>query len=252
MSDTSSGPIGPRPGPVPLEPLNVGAARFRFGPWHDRPDIAYLVPLTPAASLRSDVLVRTRHILDERGFRHLYTAAVGYAERDALVRDGYSVHEELHLLRHDLRSPLPERLPRRARPGLRRGRGRDHGAVLELDHKAFGPFWRLDCNGLEEALRATPISRLRVTDDDARSGYSITGRAGPNGYLQRLAVDPDIQSRGLGTALLADCLHYLRRRHATSVLVNTQLDNDRALDLYERCGFERQSERLSVCQRELP
>ena len=234
-----------------LEPLIVGSARFRVGPWHEDPGVAHVVPLTTATTLRRDVLGQLREQLRSRGFTRLYTAAVGPAERDAMEADEFTVHEELHLLRRDLRSPLPAPPGRRARPRLRRGRKRDHDAVLELDSMAFGSFWRLDRTGLHEALNATPISRLRVTDDGPRSGYSITGRAGAHGYLQRLAVAPDTQRQGLGTALLADSLHWLRRRHATSVLVNTQLGNLRALDLYERAGFERETDRLSVLHREL-
>jgi ribosomal protein S18 acetylase RimI-like enzyme len=234
-----------------LEPLIVGPARFRVRPWHQDPNVAYLIPLTNAVTLKPDVLTGTRNRLRAMGFTRLYTAAVGAEERDAMAEDEFTVYEELHLLRHDLRGPIPDRPGRRTRPRLRRGRRRDHTALLELDSSAFGPFWRLDRDGLHEACNATPISRLRVTDDGARSGYSITGRAGPNGYLQRLAVAPHVESRGLGTALLADSLHWLRRRGATSVLVNTQMDNHRALDLYERVGFERESERLSVLQRDL-
>jgi ribosomal protein S18 acetylase RimI-like enzyme len=35
------------------------------------------------------------------------------------------------------------------------------------------------------------------------------------------------------------------------VLVNTQMTNERALKLYERAGFEREPDRLSVLHREL-
>ena len=62
---------------------------------------------------------------------------------------------------------------------------------------------------------------------------------------------PEIWSQGLGSALLADSLHWLRRRGATSVLVNTQMGNQRALELYERVGFRRESDRLAVLHREL-
>lgn len=234
-----------------LEPLIVGRARFRVGPWHEDPDTAHLVPLTTAATFRPDVLSSVRARLRAAGYSRVFTAAVGPAERDALVEDEFVVYEELHLLRHDLHPPLPELRGRRTRPRLRRGRKRDLSALLDLDRSAFGTFWRLDRDGLLEALRATPVSRLRVTDDGASSGYAITGRAGPNGYLQRLAVAPDRWSRGLGTALLADSMHWLRKRGVSSVLVNTQLDNERALALYERVGFEREPSRLSVLHRDL-
>ena len=56
--------------------------------------------------------------------------------------------------------------------------------------------------GLDDAVGATPSARLRVgVDPDGYApvaGYAVTGRAGSRGYLQRLAVDPRCQRRGLG------------------------------------------------------
>ena len=67
--------------------------------------------------------------------------------------------------------------------------------------------------------------------------------------LQRLAVDPDVQGRGLGRALVIDSLAWLATKGATEVLVNTQEVNARALRLYVDLGFEELSERLLVLGR---
>ena len=83
------------------------------------------------------------------------------------------------------------------------------------------------------------------------AGYAVAGRSLERGYLQRLAVDPAHQGHGLGTALVLDALWWLRRRGATSTLVNTQEANDAALALYERLGFRRQAEGLAVLHRPL-
>ena len=62
--------------------------------------------------------------------------------------------------------------------------------VLEVDGRAFDAFWHIDDEGLDHAIRATPQSRFRVAEEDERiAGYAVTGRAGEQGYLQRLAVD---------------------------------------------------------------
>ncbi len=55
--------------------------------------------------------------------------------------------------------PSPRRSTRRARKG-------DRAAVLELDHRSFDGFWRLDADGLTNAIEATPSSRFRVADGD--------------------------------------------------------------------------------------
>ena len=71
------------------------------------------------------------------------------------------------------------------------------------------------------------------------------------GYLQRLAVATHSQGRGLGTMLVLDALTWLQRRGAQTALVNTPPDNERALALYQRCGFREEPDRLAVLHRDL-
>jgi ribosomal protein S18 acetylase RimI-like enzyme len=152
----------------------------------------------------------------------------------------------LHLLAHDLGDLAP-------RTGLtRRANRTDRGTLLATDAAAFDEFWRFDALALREAARATPRSHLRVapTQHDP-SGYGLFGRAGYAGYVQRLAVAPEVQRRGLGAALLTDGMRWLRAHGAKRVYVNTQEDNDRALRLYLRSGFTQLPIGLHVLGREL-
>ena len=114
-------------------------------------------------------------------------------------------------------------------PGPPVGPGRATArAVLELDHRSFDGFWRLDADGLTNAIEATPSSRFRVAEGaDRLLAYAVTGRAGQHGYLQRLAVDPSVRREGYGRAIVLDGLRWLRRHGATQALVNTQCDNAR-------------------------
>ncbi|MEM8705726.1 MAG: GNAT family N-acetyltransferase [Actinomycetota bacterium] len=229
--------------------LTVDAARVRAGSWRGSDDLAYLVPLSSAATLTPASLARIRARLREDGFQSVVTAAVGPSERDMLAADGFTEHEALHLLRHDLRTPLPDR-PARSR-GLRRGRSADIDTILDVDHRTFETFWRLDRDGLHEAIHATPSARLRVVRDPGVVGYAVTGRAGTQGYLQRLAVDPTHQGRGYGIDLVADALHWLRRRDVQVCWVNTQEANDAALALYVKLGFTPAAHQLTVLRRDL-
>lgn len=100
---------------------------------------------------------------------------------------------------------------------------------------------------LNEARRATPTHRFRViVQNRAVVAYAIHGRAGTRGYLQRLAVRPDLEGQGMGTSLIYDGLSWLLGKGASEVLVNTQEHNSRALGLYEHVGYVLQSEKLSV------
>jgi ribosomal-protein-alanine N-acetyltransferase len=125
---------------------------------------------------------------------------------------------------------------------------RQLSTAARIDVAAFAPGWHLDETGIIDASNATPQSRVRlaVTADDEPAGYMITGRNGTAGFVQRLAVDPRLAGRGVARALLHDGIQWLGRRGVTEVLVNTDLDNRRALDLYRRHGFAELPERLSV------
>ncbi len=83
------------------------------------------------------------------------------------------------------------------------------------------------------------------------AGYGLVGRAGQRGYVQRLAVHPDAQGRGLGRALVVDGLWWLRRWRVREALVNTQEGNSRAVTLYERLGFRHRPGGLAVLQADL-
>ena len=228
--------------------LTVDSARVRAGSWRGSSELAYLVPLSGAATLTPSALARIRGRLRENGFTSVVTAAVGPSERDVLEADGFAEHERLHLLRHDLRA-IPDRPSREV--GLRRARRGDRPAILDVDAKTFEPFWQLDLDGLLESIHATPTARVRVIGDHDVVGYAVTGRSGTQGYLQRLAVDPSRQGEGLGIALVADGLQWLRRRSANVCWVNTQEANAAALGLYEKLGFVPASHHLTVLRRDL-
>ncbi|MEZ5246827.1 MAG: GNAT family N-acetyltransferase [Acidimicrobiales bacterium] len=234
-----------------LQSLSIDGARFRAGRWRADGDLAYLVPLSPAHTLTVGALAKARAELDSLGFDEIVTAALAPPERAAFLRDGFEEREHLHLLNHDLRRlpPVRSRRPWRAGPRIERGTRADRAEVLDLDARTFDDFWRLDDDGLTDAMDATPVSRMRVIRDHGIVGYAVAGRAATQGFLQRLAVDPACQGSGLGSALVNDALHWMRRRGATIAWVNTQEANARALALYEHLGFRPAAHHLTVMAR---
>ncbi len=233
-----------------LYPINFGKARFRGGGWRGSADIAYLVPISAASTLDRRSLEAARAKLTADGFSEVITGAVGISECRVMRDDGFVDREHLHLLRHDLEGTIARRDSMSRR--IKKGRLTHRKSILALDSVAFDGFWSLDQSGFQEALDATPVSRLRVISDGPVVAYSITGRAGRNGYLQRLAVAPGAQGEGLGSALVHDALRWLKRRRAEHVWVNTQETNERAYQLYLRLGFRPEPTQLTVLQRQLP
>ncbi|MGA7757775.1 MAG: GNAT family N-acetyltransferase, partial [Ilumatobacteraceae bacterium] len=142
------------------------------------------------------------------------------------------------------RDGAPNRL-RRLRPSML-------DEASRVDRRAFGAPWANDAAALGDIMSATPHHRSRCVQLDGRMvAFAISGRAGPWGYIQRLAVDPSAQRVGLGRALVDDAVRWMRRRHVARVLVNTASDNVAALSLYRSYGFDDRPDDLTILERAL-
>lgn len=223
------------------------ARSIRTTTWRGDERVAVLTPVPDRPAPSPGRVAVELASLRSRGVLRVITAALHAPELAPFLANDFTEFDRLHLLRHDLRElPDPPTIP------LRRGRLRDRDEIVALDNRAFEGFWALDRDGLREALDATPIRRLRIARDGRDVlAYAVSGRAGAHGYLQRLAVDPVAQGRGLGRALIADALHWLVRGGARHALVNTQEVNERAYALYRSCGFRPEPTGLVVLGRDL-
>ena len=226
--------------------LRFGDSWARIAPWRGGNGAAQIV-VGPDATVPASVVDRCVERARASGYHTVLTSAVSPAESGVFVDAGFSVCERLHLLVLDLDS-----LPEPPALHLDKAARRDRPGVLELDDLSFDEFWRLGSVGLKDAIDATPTSRFRVgRDEDRVVAYAITGVAGRYGYLQRIAVHPDMRSRGWGRALVADALLWVWKHGGDRVYVNTQLENERALALYKSFGFDVLPTGLCVLRRSL-
>lgn len=232
--------------------LTVGHDRFRVGPWQGSDDVAYLAVGVEPPRPSVDGLRGCLERLAERGYSSVVTAALHPSEAGAFLHSGFGELDRLMVLSHDLTELDPPRRDLRHGTRVRPPRPGDRRRALDVDHRAFPRFWQLDAAGLRDAETATPARRTRVAvRGGAVVGYAITGRAGRQGFLQRLATDPDAVGGGIGSALVVDALEWADRHRVRRVLVNTQFDNHRARELYERLGFRPTGTYLMVLSREL-
>ena len=128
--------------------------------------------------------------------------------------------------------------------------------MLALDERAFSTssaFWRFDGAALAEAGQATQTCRRPLIRDRQHQpiGHAVTGRTSTIGFIQRLAVAPSAEGRGIGSALVVDALRWVGRTGALEAWVNTQPGNLRARDRYLNHGFVEQDVGLDVLIRSL-
>ena len=118
--------------------------------------------------------------------------------------------------------------------------------LLAIDAAAFSSFWRFDELGLKEALEATGKSSvLIIRDSDGKpTGFAIVGFGSAISYLQRVAVHPTWQGEGMGRSLVRVAARKARDAGGRVMLLNTQIDNEAAMRLYESEGYIRLPEPL--------
>lgn len=127
--------------------------------------------------------------------------------------------------------------PERGSWTLRRMVPADVAAVHALERRLFPvDAWPLD---MFSAELAQPVCWYWVAEQDG----AIVGYAGlmcirPVGDVQTIAVVPEHEGRGIGSALLRTLHAQARELGATEVLLEVRADNPRAQQLYRRFGYE--------------
>jgi len=219
--------------------------RVRVAPWQGDPYVALVGPVRAGRQPTPTDILSCVTELGARGVHQAVTPALSPYEAEPFYQAGFRLFERLHLLSCSTAVGAVDPVDSPAK--LVTGRSWHDRAVLDVDARAFDGFWRFDKLALSEAKTATPARRFRVAKLNRKIvGYAVTGRAGRRGYLQRLAVDPEVQGQSIGTLLIHDSFEWLRRKGADLSLVNTQETNARALSLYEHIGYRRQIEGLVV------
>jgi ribosomal-protein-alanine N-acetyltransferase len=123
--------------------------------------------------------------------------------------------------------------------------------VVETDNAAFHPLWHNSFDTVQLAFSQALFATVAETSHGI-VGYQITTGHGPRAHLARLAVRPELQSRGIGRALLDDLFVKITRNRIGRLSVNTQNDNSASLSLYKKMGFNRTGEEYPVYTFDVP
>lgn len=130
-------------------------------------------------------------------------------------------------------------------PVIRNAEREDMAAMVAVDHVAFQAPWQLTRSDLRQAQRIAASVTVALHGEQI-VGYQLSTLFRQSAHLARLAVLPQAQGTGVGSALVDHMTRYFLRRSVRSITVNTQLSNHRSQRLYERYGFQRNGYDLGV------
>jgi ribosomal-protein-alanine N-acetyltransferase len=109
--------------------------------------------------------------------------------------------------------------------------------LLQVEAACFAQYWRYDGPSFLEIAETYPYFVVAVKDGRV-IGYQFNTVDGGMGFLVRIAVRPDLNSRGIGARLLAEAIHYFQEERVWKIALNSEEMNHHAHRLYEWFGFQ--------------
>ena len=161
-----------------------------------------------------------------------------------LRRSGFEHHQDIVGLEREVEhdspnlNPNPELFVRLMEP-------EDLPVVAAIDQAAFEPIWQNSLDQVEQSYEQAGIATV-VEWDEAIVGFQISTVNMFSAHLARLAVNPGLQGRNVGTTLLHDLVQRCRAERLWQITINTQDDNHASLALYRKVGFELSGEHFPV------
>jgi ribosomal-protein-alanine N-acetyltransferase len=133
---------------------------------------------------------------------------------------------------------------------IRLARAEDLPIMAQVDQAAFSPPWQMTLAEVRQAERISATCTVAQYEKQV-VGYQLSTLYFDGAHLARLAVTPDMQNKGVGSALLSDVLRTFARRGVYSMTVNTQARNEISQRLYLRHDFRHNGYNLPVWMAQL-
>jgi ribosomal protein S18 acetylase RimI-like enzyme len=208
------------------------------GPWRHRDEISTVVAMRAGGDSRQLL----HHAIRQSGEVGAHAFVV--LEWDQIRRPSFYHHLGLQLLDEILPFEIDARRVTASRTPdpleqLLLFPGSNADELVEVDHAAFPWLW---WNSEREfaSYMANPGVEIWTSWSEGRiAGYVGFTSYGEWGHIDRIAVHPGAQRRGLGRRLVTFAIRRLRSKGASIVGLSTQRGNWRSQRLYHQVGFRR-------------
>jgi ribosomal protein S18 acetylase RimI-like enzyme len=122
-----------------------------------------------------------------------------------------------------------------------------HRAVFESDNMTVA--WRARI--LRQAAYRPENDLVLQASDGSLAGFCVGWLNGTFGQIEPMGIRADVRGRGLGKALLIECVRRLSQGGASRVFVETDNNRDAAFALYQSAGFRVEHE-VPVYRKDYP
>jgi ribosomal-protein-alanine N-acetyltransferase len=117
--------------------------------------------------------------------------------------------------------------------------------IVALDRRSFPPIWQVPLNSMMEAFQQAGYFTKAIFNQKI-VGYQLCTQSQTSAHLARLAVEPDLQGRKIGSQLIFDMQRHYLSSGINCISVNTQDDNFSSQSLYNKMGFQLIEEKYPV------
>lgn len=238
-----------------FDPMDwIGCQPFMVAEWNNHLDAVLACPPEPEEIAWIRLFAVSREVTVRNGWERLWPVVMDAIAglnlivaaipiypwfREILTESHFKPITDVVLLiwEHYPLPPVPKEVP-----FIIRDMGTvDLPLIHQVDLEAFDPLWQNSKSSLESAWTKSVIATVAEAQGQI-IGYQMSTSSSSGGHLARLAVLPEWQGCGVGTALIRQMLTRFHLWGSQRVTVNTQIDNIASLALYQKVGFRRTDE----------
>lgn len=122
---------------------------------------------------------------------------------------------------------------------IRRATPKDLTAILRIETKCFAhDAWNRE-QFLDYLAQPERSIFLVATINGIARAYAVAYHTASRAEIDSIAVSTAHRGKGMAAALLRRAMNSLRQRDLPAVFLNVRLDNQAAIRLYRKLGFER-------------